>query len=168
MPATIRLGSTGDDVKRLQRALARIQQWSPFGPISGEFDASLQTAVVAYQKNSALTPDGVVGPLTWAKLPSYREASPTLQVGASGPVVLWLQQLLAQSGARFGSYPGALDGLFGPSTLAAVKLLQKWGGAPVTGVVDDATWFIWWEPGAANQLTIEAACGLTANIPPPA
>ena len=45
MPSTISLGSTGDDVKRLQRALARQLLWNPFGPITGVFDASLQTSV---------------------------------------------------------------------------------------------------------------------------
>ena len=41
MPSTIDLGSTGPDVKRLQRVLARHLMWNPFGPITGTFDASL-------------------------------------------------------------------------------------------------------------------------------
>jgi len=43
MPATVSLGSTGGDVKRVQRGLARQLLWNPFGPITGVFDASLQT-----------------------------------------------------------------------------------------------------------------------------
>ncbi|MBV9286627.1 MAG: peptidoglycan-binding protein, partial [Hyphomicrobiales bacterium] len=95
MPATISLGSTGDDVKRLQRALARQLAWNPFGPITGVFDASLETSVKAFQAGNGLAADGVVGPATWAKLPAYREASPTLAQGALGPGVAWLQQALA-------------------------------------------------------------------------
>jgi hypothetical protein len=35
MPATISIGSVGDDVKPLQRVLARRLEWNPFGPITG-------------------------------------------------------------------------------------------------------------------------------------
>jgi peptidoglycan hydrolase-like protein with peptidoglycan-binding domain len=45
MPSTISLGSTGDDVKRLQRVLARHLLWNPFGPITGIFDVSLESSV---------------------------------------------------------------------------------------------------------------------------
>ena len=40
MAASIGPGSTGDDVERLQRALARQLLWSPFGPITGVVDDS--------------------------------------------------------------------------------------------------------------------------------
>jgi peptidoglycan hydrolase-like protein with peptidoglycan-binding domain len=159
MPTTISLGSTGDHVKRLQRALARIQAWNPFGPISGVFDASLQTSVENYQREHGLTPDGIVGPAPWAKLPSYREASPTLQNGSTGPAVAWLQQILAASSTRFAAYTGPIDGILGAEMQAAVLRLQTWAGVATTVVVDDATWFVWWEPGAANQLTSRELAG---------
>jgi len=167
MPATISVGSTGDDVKRLQRALARMQAWSPFGPINGIFDSSLREGVKNYQKSYGLAADGVVGPATWAKLPSYREASPTLQNGSRGPAVVWLQSTLAASDPRFAAYTGPLNGTFDADTEAAVRRLQNWASVPATGIVDDASWFVWWEPGAANQLTVEWACGLTNNLPGP-
>jgi peptidoglycan hydrolase-like protein with peptidoglycan-binding domain len=84
MPATVSLGSTGDDVKRLQRVLARHLEWDPFGPITGVFDASLETSVKGVQSASRLTVDGICGPLTWNALPPYREASPVLQAGSTG------------------------------------------------------------------------------------
>ena len=95
MPATIGSGSTGDDVRRLQRALARQLLWKPFGPITGAFDAGLETSVKSFQAANGLAVDGLVGPATWAKLPAYREASPTLATGWTGPAVAWLQQALA-------------------------------------------------------------------------
>jgi peptidoglycan hydrolase-like protein with peptidoglycan-binding domain len=49
MPASIGPGSTGDDVKRLRRALARQLLWNPFGPITGVFDADLETSVKDFQ-----------------------------------------------------------------------------------------------------------------------
>jgi peptidoglycan hydrolase-like protein with peptidoglycan-binding domain len=52
MPVTISLGSTSDDVKRLQRVLARHLLWNPFGSITGTFDASLETSVKRFQQRS--------------------------------------------------------------------------------------------------------------------
>ena len=54
MPATISVGSTGDDVKRLQRVLARQLLWNPFGPITGVFDATLETSVKTFQQSNGL------------------------------------------------------------------------------------------------------------------
>jgi peptidoglycan hydrolase-like protein with peptidoglycan-binding domain len=166
MPATISLGSKGDDVKRLQRVLARHLLWNPFGPITGVFDASLETAVKAFQQSNGLVADGVVGPTTWAKLPSYREASPELKAGSLGPAVAWLQKVLAgqEFVIDFIPYNGAIDGIFGPKTETAVLALQTWAGLPASGVLDDDTWFTWMEPGSASQLTLEAASKLTNDL----
>jgi peptidoglycan hydrolase-like protein with peptidoglycan-binding domain len=111
MPATIRLGDSGDDVKRLQRVFARIKVLGPSN-ISGQFDQSTDQAVREFQQTHGLGVDGIVGALTWSQLPPYREASPTLSPGAVGPVVAMLQQVLQTS---FG-YIGAIDGLYGPIT----------------------------------------------------
>jgi peptidoglycan hydrolase-like protein with peptidoglycan-binding domain len=166
MPATIHPGSTGDDVRRLQRALARQLLWNPFGPITGDFDASLETSVKAFQQSNGLTADGVVGPATWAKLPPYREASPIFGLGSRGPGVAWLQQALAGKvvAVGFAPYDGAIDGIFGPLTDAALKALQAWAGVAVTGVADDASWFIWLTPGSAQQLSLERACGFLDRL----
>jgi len=166
MPATISLGSTGDDVKRLQRVLARHLLWNPFGPITGTFDASLETSVKSFQQSNGLTVDGIVGPATWAALPTYREASPELKQGSKGPAVAWLQKAL--SGAvvvvEFAPYTGAIDGIFGPKTETAVRALQTWAGGAANGVVQDDTWFVWVTPGSAQQLTVEGTCGLTNGL----
>lgn len=166
MPSTISLGSTGDDVKRLQRVLARHLLWNPFGPITGVFDATLETSVKGFQQSNGLTVDGVVGPATWATLPSYREESPELEKGSKGPAVAWLQKAL--SGAdiviEFTPYNGAIDGIFGPKTEAAVRALQTWAGQATNGKVGDDTWFIWMTPGTAQQLTLEGACSLTNGL----
>ena len=167
MPGTVSLGSTGNDVKRVQRVLARMLDYNPFGPITGVFDAGVETAVKLFQQNNGLVADGVVGPSTWAVLPSYREASPTLQSGSTGPVVAWLQQALAGADilVEFAPYTGPIDGIFGPKTDAAVRALQTWAGSTEDGIVSDNTWFTWMAPGSAQQLTLEAACGLLRNLP---
>jgi peptidoglycan hydrolase-like protein with peptidoglycan-binding domain len=166
MPATISLGSTGGDVRRLQRVLARHLLWNPFGPITGTFDAGLETAVKNFQSSQGLTPDGIVGPATWAALPSYREASPELQQGSKGPGVAWLQKALSGADVvvQFTPYGGAIDGIFGPVTDASVRALQTWAGITVDGIVGDDTWFVWMTPGTAQQLTLEGACGLTNGL----
>ena len=167
MPSTISLGSTGDDVKRLQRVLARQLLWNPFGPITGIFDASLETSVKSVQQNNGLPANGIVGPSTWAVLPSYREASPTLKHGSAGPVVGWLQQALTGADVviEFSPYTGAIDGIFGPLTATAVRSLQTWAAKAPNGIVDDDTWFTWLTPGSAQQLTLERACGLLDRLP---
>jgi peptidoglycan hydrolase-like protein with peptidoglycan-binding domain len=166
MPATISLGSTGEDVRRLQRVLARHLLWNPFGPITGTFDSSLETAVKSFQQANGLAVDGIVGPQTWAALPSYREASPQLAQGSHGPGVAWLQKTLsgANVAVQFTPYAGALDGIFGPATDAAVRALQTWAGVTVDGIVGDVSWFVWMTPGSAQQLTLEGACGLTNGL----
>jgi peptidoglycan hydrolase-like protein with peptidoglycan-binding domain len=96
----------------------------------------------------------------------YREASPTLKTGSTGPAVAWLQ-LMMQGAAVTISFPacaGPVKGIFGPLTESALKGLQSWGGAPATGIADDATWFVWLTPGSAQQFTVEGARGLTANL----
>jgi peptidoglycan hydrolase-like protein with peptidoglycan-binding domain len=166
MPTTISLGSTGDDVKRLQRVLARHLLWNAFGPITGTFDSSLETAVKSFQQSNGLPVDGIVGPQTWLALPSYREASPQLQQGSLGPGVAWLQKSLsgANIAVQFVPYAGAIDGVFGPATDVAVRALQTWAGVTVDGIVGDDTWFVWMTPGSAQQLTLEGATGLTNSL----
>jgi len=62
----LRLGSTGEDVKRLQQRLKEISYYS--GEISGTFDAATEAAVRNYQKFNRLGVDGLVGPKTIASL----------------------------------------------------------------------------------------------------
>lgn len=166
MPATVSLGSTGDDVKRLQRVLARHLLWNPFGPITGTFDASLETSVKSVQSSNGLTVDGICGPQTWNALPPYREASPVLKNGSLGPAVAWLQKTLSGGAVTvsFAAYSGAIDGVFGPATETAVKALQTWAGHVADGIVGDDTWFIWLTPGSAQQLTVEGASELLNGL----
>ena len=168
MPMTIGLGATGDDVRRVQRALARQLLWNSFGPITGVFDATLESSVKQFQQANGLPATGTVDGPTWTKLPAYKEASPTLRVGDTGPVVGWLQQALKGQDIQilFTPYAGAIDGIFGLLTEAAVRALQTWLGAAPDGIVSDDTWFTWMTPGSAQQLTLEAACGLLRGLGP--
>ena len=68
MPATLRLGSFGSEVKQLQQSLnllpTQLQRLVP----DGSFGPKTHGRTVEFQKQSALVPDGIVGPFTWARL----------------------------------------------------------------------------------------------------
>ena len=119
MPATIKLGDTGDDVKRLRRVFARAKALGP-DSIDGVFGPETGQAVKDFQQSNGLTVDGVVGPVTWSHIHPYREASPTLQAGSLGPVVAMLQKVLKTG---FG-YGDAIDGVFGSATETVVRQYQ--------------------------------------------
>lgn len=61
---------------------------------------------------------------------------PGLRLGARAPIVARMQQLLRNHGFS----PGAIDGSFGPKTLAAVKSFQRAKGLVVDGYVGPITW----------------------------
>jgi len=87
-------------------------------------------------------------------------------MGGCGASRGWLRQALAGKaiGVGFPLVPDAIDGVFGPLTDAALRGLQAWANVPVTGVADDASWFVWMAPGSAQQLTLEGACGFLNKL----
>ncbi|HWQ59036.1 MAG TPA: peptidoglycan-binding protein [Clostridia bacterium] len=132
----LRRGDTGSDVKVAQTALTRAG-YDP-GPIDGVFGAKTESAVIQFQSTVGVTQDGVIGPATWAYLePFAMEPNPeVLRIGSRGEMVRALQTALKASG----NDPGAIDGIFGQKTKAALEAFQKKAGIPVTGVADAITW----------------------------
>jgi Putative peptidoglycan binding domain len=59
---TLKPGDQGVQVKRLQRALARLGYAA--GAVDGDYGVSTQAALTRFQQASALTADGVLGPAT--------------------------------------------------------------------------------------------------------
>lgn len=67
----LRLGSSGQDVITLQYLLNVAAEFHPGIPApsqDGKFGPETREAVAAFQREAKLTPDGVVGPLTWQAL----------------------------------------------------------------------------------------------------
>lgn len=60
--ASLRLGSSGEEVKTLQTKLKRWGYYS--GSIDGVFGAETKKAVISFQKKNGLTADGIVGNAT--------------------------------------------------------------------------------------------------------
>ena len=65
MAVTVRYGSQGDEVKRLQQALNR-QGYNL--TVDGIFGTNTQNAVKQYQQKNGLSVDGIAGAQTWGKL----------------------------------------------------------------------------------------------------
>lgn len=121
---TLQAGSTGPDVRRLQRILVETKLLD-FTHIDGSFAAATETAVKDFQEGNGLVSDGIVGPVTWAVLPAD-PMTPTLSRGSSGASVSALQKgLKTYSRQNAAADPGAIDGSFGPRTEAAVKAYQS-------------------------------------------
>lgn len=69
-------GSSGSDVATLQYYLAFISTIFPEIPrpeIDGEFGPETKEAVRVFQREAGLTPDGIVGPVTWDTIASAYE-----------------------------------------------------------------------------------------------
>ena len=154
---TLQSGSSGSDVRRLQRLLVMIKLLDYLG-IDGQFGPNTDGAVRNFQSSNSLTVDGIVGPLTWGALPADPN-TPELAQGASGGAVAPLQQALQKyRGPGTPTDPGPIDGIFGPKTANAVKAYQGDRGVTVDGIVGDHTW---WVPAGAAGATLASLAGLT-------
>ncbi len=71
---TIKYGSSGDDVKKLQKELNK-QGYKL--DVDGKFGSKTQSAVKDYQKKKGLAVDGVVGKNTWGSLTANKKNTKT-------------------------------------------------------------------------------------------
>lgn len=65
----VRYGSTGPHVEMLQLALTRANANPGF--IDGIFGPTTRRALITFQRNEGLVPDGILGPATWQRLRPY-------------------------------------------------------------------------------------------------
>lgn len=66
---TLRQGMQGDDVMEVQSLLKRMGY--EISAVDGAFGPETQNAIIAFQRRFGLTPDGVIGPQTWAVLQRF-------------------------------------------------------------------------------------------------
>jgi len=162
----LRLGSSGEPVRRMQRMLNRIRVNFPAIPRidnpNGTFDGQTDAAVRMFQRTFDLTQDGVVGPATWnrinfifvaitdlAELTSEgirttigeRPPNVVLRQGSRGVDVTQLQFILNIISRFYPEIPSVIeDGVFDARTLNSVREFQRRFGLNADGVVGPATW----------------------------
>ncbi|MFE0256163.1 peptidoglycan-binding protein [Streptomyces sp. NPDC059010] len=141
---TLRLGSEGESVRKLQRLLNGHVPDLPSLAIDGNFGPKTDARVREYQRRVEITVDGIAGPQTWGMLTggelSQEAASgaPKLQQGSHGPAVRKLQRLL---NARIPDLQQlAIDGQFGPVTHGRVREFQRRIAIVIDGIVGPQTW----------------------------
>jgi len=130
-----------DSIKNLQQLLSDRGFYG--GAIDGISGAMTQEAIILAQKAYGLVPDGVAGSLTMAALESgstvaisYKEAASRENTSnVTDNSIKQGQTLLSQ----LGLYDGAIDGIQGSKTTAAIKKAQALYGLPVDGVLTSAT-----------------------------
>ena len=181
----LRRGSTGTNVRILQKQLSRIAKDYPsFGKpaVTGTFDEATENSVKKFQKQFSLTADGVVGRATWnkvsfiyvsvkdlAELTSEGETAEgtqstggwpgtVLRRGGTGSSVEQVQFWLSDL-AQFDSslVRVTVDGSYGAATVSAVEAFQTLFGLTSDGVVGRSTWNKLKEVGLAVANKIVAA-----------
>lgn len=166
-PYPLRRGSIGDDVRQVQIRLNRISANYPAIPkiptVDGDFGIETEEAVKEFQRIFNLTPDGIVGRSTWYSIQRIynsvkklsdlnaegltleevsRQFPEVLEEGSTGLGIRLLQYFLSYVAAFNQTIePVAIDGIFGPATRTAVEAFQQTYGLPVTGIVDETTWY---------------------------
>jgi peptidoglycan hydrolase-like protein with peptidoglycan-binding domain len=148
--ALVMSGDSGTQVRQVQERLQELGYFNA-NP-TGNFGSLTQAAVIRFQQDAGLTPDGIVGPKTLAALGLGGIISPPLDTGNTGntgynrdliglgegdrgPGVSDLQTRLQALG-YFNQKP---TGNFGSITKNAVIRLQQDYNIPATGLVTEAT-----------------------------
>lgn len=161
-PGALSLGSQGLGVSNLQYFLLYLSQfYSSISPVTidGVFGNQTRESVISAQNTFGLTPDGVVGELTWnAIYNAYRGITSTiplqyiegnvlpypgllLRIGSDNDSVLLLQQYINVIASVFPEVNSVeLTGYFGPQTDSAVKAIQTLSGLEPNGLVGAITW----------------------------
>ncbi|MFW6264308.1 MAG: peptidoglycan-binding domain-containing protein [Cyanobacteriota bacterium] len=108
-PNFLTVGSRGQAVAELQKRLKALGYFE--GPITGYFGEQTQNAVIRFQQEQELRPDGIVGVNT---LDALAETVPKESVRT-------IQQRLQS----LGYYNGSIDGIWGQGTQQALEAAQR-------------------------------------------
>ena len=133
----VRQGNHDHPVKTLQYLL---RARGHYLTVDGIFGPNTNAAVRAFQQQTGLAVDGIVGPVTWSALII------TVKQGSTGDAVRGVQEEFQFR--NLSGDPGkglAVDGIFGPKTDAAVRGFQKAlhqdiPSVTVDGIVGPVTW----------------------------
>lgn len=124
------------DVAALQVALRAVGAYS--GDVDGLRGPRTSHALLTFQEQSGLIPDGIPGPMTrraLGDLGAPELGSRSLSFGTRGWDVAELQFRLAWHGFPSGPF----DGTFGPRLEAAVRRFQRFADLPAIGIAGPRT-----------------------------
>lgn len=144
---TLKLGTSGDDVKKLQENLNALGYNT--GTPDGKFGNNTKNAVILFQKVYGLDADGMAGSATQNAINTAinRKNKNILAKGQISNDVKNLQNDLK----TLGFLAGSVDGKFGAGTEAAVKAFQQKYGLTADGLVGNTTKAKLAEVKAGNQ-----------------
>ncbi len=128
----LQIGDSGPVVTDLQLRLNAAGYYN--SPITGYFGQLTQTAVTNFQKAKGLPTVGIAGPQTYAALRSAEKIVAVASPGGSTTVADIQKKLFAE-----GYNPGAVDGVYGPKTRAAITQFQADNGLVADGIVGKGT-----------------------------
>ncbi len=158
----VRRGDRGIPVQTIQYYLNFLAYFNPrLTPVAvdGIFGEKTYDAVLTFQNQYGLPVDGIVGRNTWNKLQDayagvlralpneYRQYSSLIYPGyfitngSTGEAATQVQRFIQRIAQNDPTIPRVdVDGIYGPDTQNAVRLIQAQAGLPQTGQVGPQTW----------------------------
>jgi peptidoglycan hydrolase-like protein with peptidoglycan-binding domain len=161
--ALVKQGDRGPEVEDLQQRLLELGYFN--ANVTGYFGSVTKSAVIEFQQDQGLSPDGVVGESTQASLreearqeATKEAASDSLRLGDRSEAVRGIQERLAYAGffveqksvvfdeatqeavRQFQQAKGlTVDGIVGPQTMAALPKIGKSTPTPVENKESEPT-----------------------------
>jgi uncharacterized protein (TIGR02594 family) len=175
---TLRLGSRGTDVRRLQLLLNSLLGPSPRLRPDGHFGQRTHAAVLAFQAAKRLAADGAVDPRTWAALGQRPAPAPPAAPMVDAP---WMEVAAAELGVQENSLPGhhtqRILEYHAATTLRAttdevpwcssfVNWVMRQAGHAGTGSALARSWLAWGraiEPPRPGAITVIKRKGATSD-----
>jgi len=154
----LKVGSNGANVRFMQQrlnSLGSLYTGINRLAVDGRFGSDTRNAVIRFQKQFSLNPDGIIGRLTWNSILAVDNAmkagNPTdvttrynglLTLGSSGDQVRFLQSYLNKI-RESNNYTWPVlnvDGIYGRNTAVAVSGFQSASNLTVDGKAGQSTW----------------------------
>ncbi|MDR3262730.1 MAG: peptidoglycan-binding protein [Clostridiales bacterium] len=152
----LRLGDTGPDIRLMQQYLSAIRiVYNSVLPlvVNGEYDRLTEDAVVSFQNEFVLTPDGVIGPVTWRQIVRiynlvrgrhetiFNYPGTLLRYGSTGADVTTMQVVMNELHNYYPEIPQvAVSGIFDEAFRNAVIAFQRRFGLSPDGIIGPLTW----------------------------
>lgn len=145
---TIGLGSRGPAVLGLQSALM-FREGYPSSSLTGLFDATTRSHVLAFQREAGLVQDGIVGPKTWRALDTHPSMIGGVVVLNPGDVVrqdtaaaqllhyIAVTNQVLHRHYRLGDDSASVR--YSGDLVRMVQSFQSWAGIPSSGIIGPKT-----------------------------